>query len=96
MGRDVGSQAVAVRIERLYVLTWLSAWCGVFLVLAVFSLTPDIYIILSHLRSTVHLESLHYWELPYELQCNILQSLSSRAPLLPYESSKSGHIRPIP
>jgi hypothetical protein len=28
--RYVGSQAAAVLIRRLYVLTWIPAWCGVF------------------------------------------------------------------
>lgn len=41
--RYVGSQAAAVLIRRLYVLTWIPAWCGVFFIsLAVIM---DIYII---------------------------------------------------
>ena len=41
--RYVGSRTAAVLIRRLYVFTWIPAWCGVFFIsLAV---TMDIYII---------------------------------------------------
>jgi hypothetical protein len=96
MGRGVGSQAVAIRVARLYVLTWISAWCGVFLGFHQSS-SLHIYIISCHVYEVP--SSLETFTTDFigtgtgQLKSNHLQHV---VPLLPFVSSKSGHICPIP
>jgi hypothetical protein len=59
MERGVGSQAVAVRIERLYVLTWIPAWRGVFLRFSAVPLYP------TTISSRVTLTKDHVFRLPF-------------------------------
>jgi hypothetical protein len=84
--RGAGSLAVAVRVERLYVLTWISAWCGVFLGFDRFSL-PHPYQLVPPLRKYHVFEYLYYRTRRYEYR-TMKSDHSCVAPLLPSESSQ--------
>jgi hypothetical protein len=85
-------EPVAVRIERLYVLTWISAWCGVFLGFDHFSL-PHLYHLVPPLRKYHVFEYLHYRACRCEYK-TMKSNHSCVAPLMLSESSKGSAYSP--
>ena len=98
MGSDVGSHAIALRIGRLYVLTWILAWCGVFLVLSAYLSHSSIYIISCHISEGLSIPTTfttgsigmnEYSTIILNHSCVVRRYRLS-------EPSKSGQIHPIP
>jgi hypothetical protein len=85
-------EPVAVRIERLYVLTWISAWCCVFLGFDHFSL-PHLYHLVPPLRKYHVFEYLHYRACRCEYK-TMKSNHSCVAPLMLSESSKGSAYSP--